>query len=50
MGDDITITCTNNGEHVTATATATATFEGWLDIVPDWSSTVEATATKERAP
>jgi hypothetical protein len=48
MGDDITITCTDNGEYVTATATGT--FQGWLDIVPDWSWTVEATATKERAP
>ena len=47
-GDDITITCTDDGQHVTATATGT--FEGWLPIVPDWSWTIEATATKEQTP
>jgi hypothetical protein len=48
MGDNITITCTDDGQHVTATATGT--FEGWLPIVPDWSWTIEATATKEQTP
>jgi hypothetical protein len=48
MGDDITITCTDNG--ATVTATATGTFQGWLPIVPAWSWTIEATATKEQAP
>jgi hypothetical protein len=48
MGDDITITCTDNGQYVTATATGT--FHGWIDIVPDWSWSITATATKEHAP
>jgi hypothetical protein len=48
MGDDITITCTDNGQYVTATATGT--FQGWLPIVPDWSWEITATATKEQAP
>lgn len=48
MGDDITINCTDNG--ATITATATGTFQGWLDIVPNWSWTIEATATKEQTP
>ena len=48
MGDDITITCTDDGQHVTAFASGT--FHGWLDIVPDWSWTIEATATKEQDP
>jgi hypothetical protein len=48
MGDDITITCTDNGQHVTATATGT--FRGWLPIVPDWSWEITATATKEQDP
>lgn len=29
-------------------AETTATFEGWLDIIPDWTVTVRATAQKEQ--
>lgn len=48
LGDDITITCSDDGTHVTASATGT--FHGWLDLVPDWTWSIEATVAKEQAP
>ena len=48
LGDDITVSCADDGQLVTATATAT--FQGWLDIIPDYTFTVDAVATKEHAP
>lgn len=48
MGDDAELSCSQSGDVVTATATAT--FEGWIDIVPDWDVTVSASAQKEQEP
>jgi hypothetical protein len=48
LGDDITVSCSDNGQYVTATATAT--FQGWLDVIPDYTFTVDAVATTEHAP
>lgn len=48
MGDDATLSCSESGDAVTASATAT--FEGWIEIVPDWTVTVRATAQKEQEP
>lgn len=48
LGDTVRVSCTDDGAVVRATATAT--FEGWLDIVPDRSVTVTATAHKEQVP
>ncbi len=48
LGDDVTVSCADDGQFVTATATAT--FQGWLDVIPDYTFTVDAVATKEHAP
>jgi hypothetical protein len=48
LGNDLTVTCQDDGRHVRATATGT--FHGWLEIVPDWTWSITATATKEHAP
>ena len=48
LGDNITVSCADNGQFVTATATAT--FSSLLDVIPDYSFTVDAVATKEHAP
>jgi hypothetical protein len=48
LGDGITVTCTDDGQHVEATAAGT--FRGWVGPVPDWTWTVTATATREQAP
>jgi hypothetical protein len=48
LGDDLAVTCRDDGRRVVATATAT--FEGWLPIVPDRTVTVTATAVKEQVP
>jgi len=48
LGDDVTVTCVDDGDRVRATATAT--FEGWIELIPDWTFTLTATATKETAP
>jgi hypothetical protein len=48
LGDDITITCTDDGQHLTVSATGT--FHGWLPIVPDYTFTDTAIAAKEPNP
>jgi hypothetical protein len=48
LGDDVTVTCTDDGDQMRATATAK--FTGWIEMIPDWTVTVTATATKETAP
>jgi hypothetical protein len=45
LGDDVALTCTDDGAR--ARATATATFQGWVTFVPDWTFTVTATSAKE---
>ena len=48
LGDQVTLSCADDGDRVRATATAT--FNGWIALIPDWTFTVTATATKETAP
>jgi hypothetical protein len=48
LGNQVTVTCTDDGDQVRATATAT--FNGWIELIPDWTFTVTATSTKETAP
>lgn len=48
LGDQVTVSCVDDGDRVRATATAT--FSGWIALVPDWTFSVTATATKETAP
>jgi Flp pilus assembly protein TadG len=48
LGDNATVTCTDDGQRIEATATAT--FQGWLPIVPDQTVVITATAVKEHAP
>ena len=48
LGDQVTVSCVDDGDRVRATATAT--FAGWIAVIPDWTFTVTATATKETPP
>jgi Flp pilus assembly protein TadG len=48
MGGDATLSCTVSGDEVHAEAQAT--FVAWLDLYPDWTVTVSATAQKEQEP
>ncbi len=48
LGQDATLTCADDGEHVRATATGR--FRGWVEAVPDRTFTVTATVRKEQGP
>jgi hypothetical protein len=50
LGDDVTVAC-DGGDGDVMRARAHAILGGWvLGLVPDWSFTVEARSSKERAP
>ena len=49
LGDGVgPVSCTVTDEQIVVTIDAT--FERWLPISPDWQSTVEAVAVRERVP